>query len=163
SNAINNRGNALLGLRRMDEALAAFDRAVALDPANAEAHANRGVALSDLGRPVEAVTAYEAALAIRPDFLEALNGLGIALEALGLEPDHADAHWNRALQLLLRGDYAEGWAEYEWRWRQPSFRDGPIPPGPKWLGETPIAGKRLLIVSEQGFGDTLQMMRYANL
>jgi hypothetical protein len=59
---------------------------------------------------------------------------------------------------LLLGEYEHGWREYEWRWldggQQPEFGERP------WLGEVPLDGKTLLVHSEQGFGDTLQFVRY---
>src|SRR5439155_12162790 len=63
--------------------------------------------------------------------------------------------------LLLKGDFPAGWAEYEWRWRtrdaQPLRTDKPA-----WDGSPP-AGRTVLLTWEQGFGDTLQLVRYAPL
>ena len=176
--ALNNRGNMLQKLGRLDEAVASYDRALAIRPDHAEALSNRGAALHDLNRPEEALASYDRALAIRPDYPEAFNNRGVALhelrrpeeaiasfeQALALRPDYAEAHFGRSLVLLLRGEYAEGWREFEWRWkggtaekmRPRDFAE------PQWQGED-VSGKTLLLHAEQGFGDTLQFCRYAAL
>ncbi len=62
-----------------EEALAGADRALALDPNNAEAHCNRGSALRELGRVPNALASYDRALAIAPDFADAHAHRGVAL------------------------------------------------------------------------------------
>ncbi|HEX4268772.1 MAG TPA: tetratricopeptide repeat protein [Steroidobacteraceae bacterium] len=141
-----NRGAALQELGRFDAALESYDRAVAADPALAAAHANRGCTLDCLGRPQEALSSCERAIA--------------------LSPDYPVAHLNRAMSLLRLGRFAEGWAEYEWRWRNTEsalFRDRRWSSVPLWLGREPLAGKTILLHAEQGYGDTLQFCRYARL
>ncbi len=176
--AHNNRGNALRSLRRPAEALAAFNRSLELRPDYAEAHYNSGNALRDLGRPEEALARYDRALTLRPDYPEAHNNRGNALQglrqygealaaydrALELKPDYAEASWNKALLLLLRGEYGEGWRLFESRWRTEDSR--PLVRAfqpPLWLGDADLRRKRILVHAEQGFGDTLQMLRYIPL
>jgi hypothetical protein len=123
----------------------------------------------------EAERSYRRALALRPDYAEALSNLGWTLvaqghvddavasydRALSLRPDLAETWWNKAIALLLKGDFAAGWPLYEWRWRAiarrallPDFRQ------PLWLGEEPIGTRTILLHHEQGLGDTLQTLRY---
>ena len=64
-----------------------------------------------------------------------------------------------SLLLLLRGDFAQGWAEYEWRWRCKANPERTYLPRPQWSGE-PLEGKTVLIQTEQGFGDSFQFLRY---
>jgi tetratricopeptide (TPR) repeat protein len=173
-----NRPESLIGLglvardrRRPEDAIALYERALAAAPDDLAAHVNIGVALVDLGRPGEAIKHYERVRAIDPDQPEILTNLGIALEHLGrydealacyeralaLAPDNANAHFNRAHALLITGRFEEGWPEYEWRFAVARY-DRKFA-RPLWTGE-PLAGKTILIHAEQGFGDTLQFVRY---
>jgi len=74
-----NLGNALVDQGKLDEAVAAFRRAIALRPNFAEAHSNLGDALQDEGQLEEAIAAYGRAIALRPNFSEAYSNLGNAL------------------------------------------------------------------------------------
>jgi hypothetical protein len=129
----------LRDLKRLDEALASYDQAVALWPDDADAHYHRGVVLTDLRRLDEALAAYDRALALRPN--------------------DAQAALNRAMVLLLMGDFRRGWPAYEARRRLP--RAPEAPPSPPWLGQTSVAGRAILLQAEQGLGDTIQFCRYA--
>jgi protein O-GlcNAc transferase len=116
-----NLGALLQEQGRLDEALAAFDAALALDPAYTEAHFNRGVVLAQQGRPEQAVEAYSAAVRLRPDYVEAATNAAIALQELGrldeaaaafehaakLSPGAAEPHNNRGIALLARGQPIE--------------------------------------------------------
>ena len=170
-----NRGNVLRDLGRLDDALASYDRACQLRPDYAEAHSNRGHVLADLGRTDEALASYDHAIRLGPQSAEAhfnrghlLADLGRLDEALAgydraieLKPDYAEAYGNKSMLKLAKGDYLEGWKLYEWRWKgthlKNSFRTFPQP---AWTGESPIAGKTLLVHAEQGFGDVIQFCRY---
>jgi tetratricopeptide (TPR) repeat protein len=108
--------------RRFDEALANYDRALAVQRDHAEALCNRGVTLHELRRFDEALASYDRAVAMQPDYAEALNNRGITLHelkrfaealasydrALALQPDQAEAFSNRgnALRQLKRFDEA---------------------------------------------------------
>ncbi|MGE5538604.1 MAG: tetratricopeptide repeat protein [Gemmatimonas sp.] len=142
--ALVNCGSALSALGRNDEALAVYDQALASDPGNVEAETNRGTALHRMGRSDEAMHHYD--------------------QALNRRPEDAVARWNRGLIALYKGDFARGWVDYEARWQKPDFapfrRDFPQP---LWRGESDIAGKTILIYSEQGLGDTIHFCRYAKL
>ena len=68
--AYNNRGNALRDLKRPEEALASYDRAIALKPDYAEAYNNRGIVLTHKGNVTAAIESYNRALQIKPDYAE---------------------------------------------------------------------------------------------
>jgi tetratricopeptide (TPR) repeat protein len=173
-----NRGMTLHELKRFDEALASYDRALVLRPDKGEAFSSRGVTLHELKRYDEALASYDRALALRPDHAETLRNRGATLHklkrfdealasydrALAVEPDHAEAHFNKALLRLLKGDFAVGWQEYEWRLKTERRRSSERNfTQPRWLGETAIEGKTILLHREQGFGDTIQFCRYVPL
>ena len=142
--AHSNRGNVLRGLDRFDAALASYDRAIAADPACVSAYFNRGVALNQLKRPAAALLDFERAVAIEPNF--------------------AEARFNRSLVQLLMGDFANGWREHEWRWKNrfgSNIHERRDFGAPLWLGEESLDGASILLYGEQGFGDTLQLCRYA--
>jgi len=81
---------------------------------------------------------------------------------VGVQPDHADAQLNKSLTLLLLGELDAGFALYEWRWKASGAPAEPLSAKPLWRGQEGVTGKRLLLHSEQGFGDTIQFSRYAN-
>jgi tetratricopeptide (TPR) repeat protein len=134
-----NRGNALLGLDRFEEALRSYERTISHDPSHVDAWYNRGNALRELRRHEAALASYRHALA--------------------LAPERADIRVNEALTLLRMGNLREGFVAYEAR---PRTGDVEMP-GVPWRGDTPIAGKTVFLQAEQGFGDTLQFIRYAPL
>jgi len=175
--ALNNRGAVLRELRRWDEALRDYRRALALRPDYAEAFSNLGLALKEMNLPAEALGNIDRALELRPGFPEAANNRGFVLHDLGrwdealasyqsaidARADYAEPRWNMSLLHLLRGEYTRGWDLFEWRWKTediaPQFRAFEEP---LWLGKEDIAGKTVLIHSEQGLGDTIQYARYVH-
>jgi tetratricopeptide (TPR) repeat protein len=169
-----NRGNALTELGRAADALADYDTALSMAPGHPLALYNRGNALRLLGREPDAIAAYDQTLAAAPQHLNAWLNRGLSLaalnrhqdavasyaKALALQPDFADAHFNAAMSLLTVGDYARGFAEYEWRWKRTGMTVRKEFRRPPWSGETPLAGKTILLHAEQGLGDTVQFVRY---
>jgi tetratricopeptide (TPR) repeat protein len=140
SEACNNLGNALQAMGRVNDAIDSYRRAIDLGPGNADAHSNLGVALNDMGLTDDAVAAWRRAIEIKPDL--------------------PDAHFNLGFALLARGDFERGWEEYEWRRNSKSFPSARRTfAEPQWDGG-PLAGRTILVHAEQGFGDTLQFIRY---
>ncbi len=122
-----NLGNALNGMGRLGDALAAYDTALRLAPDYAEAHNNRCNTLRDLGRLDEALAASDTALRLRPDYPDAhynrgntLRDLGRPHEALaaydsalGLRPGYAEAYNNRGNTLQDMGRLDDALAAYQ--------------------------------------------------
>lgn len=176
--ALTNHGVALHDLARHDAALADHEPAIAVRPGQVAAVNDRGFALHKLRRLEQALASHDAALAARPDYAEALANRGATLydlkrfdealasydQAIALRPDYADAHFLKGLSSLVTGDFERGWVEYEWRRKAPSARIAARDfPKPIWLGEDDIAGKTILLHSEQGLGDSIQFCRYVPL
>ncbi len=168
-----NLASALLALKRHAEAREALAECLRLKPDLSQAHNNLGNLLADEGRLAEAEAAYLRAQQLNPASAQSPYNLGIVVlrqgrveaslpyfqRSLALAPRYAEAHHNHASALLLLGRYAEGLAEYEWRFQArdfPQFR----PRWPIWDGADP-AGKTIVLIGEQGLGDTLQFIRYA--
>ncbi|BAN22278.1 tetratricopeptide repeat protein [Caballeronia insecticola] len=134
-----NLGACCMQLERFDEAEAAFRHAASLAPHDAGVHFNLGTALKKLVRFEEAEHAYRRALTLRPD--------------------HTKARINLAHVLLGTGQMHEGWALFEARYERDGWFEPPRTGIPMWRGES-LAGKSLIVWTEQGFGDSLQFCRY---
>lgn len=86
------------------------------------------------------------------------KALAYIRKALEIHPLAASFRHSLGMILLLMGQFREGWQAYEWRLEVPAFRYRKLN-RPYWNGE-PLDGKSLLVLSEQGYGDTIQFMRY---
>jgi tetratricopeptide (TPR) repeat protein len=171
----NNLGSALESQGKLEAAVAQYRSALERRPDYPEAHNNLGNALLTQGNPEEAASHFQEALRLKPEYAAALANLGnvhkfqgrfddaLACyeQALRQDPDNAERHFNRALLWLLLGNWTLGWPEYEWRWRSKSFPRLDYQQ-PRWDGSS-LAGRTLLVVAEQGLGDTLQFIRYVLL
>jgi tetratricopeptide (TPR) repeat protein len=168
---------ALDKLARYTEALACADRALSLAPDNATYRLDRAVILHKLDRYAEALNDHEKGLALAPDNAEAWGDHGLTLSrmkrheqalasyshALGLQRDYADVLSNQSLSQLVLGQFEAGWQSYEYRWKKGNADFQRHTDIPLWLGQPAIDGKRILLWSEQGLGDTIQFCRYATL
>ena len=125
---------------RMDEALAAGQESIRLDPNNPEHLVNLSLVFVDADDRERAIACL--------------------LRALGLKHDHADGHLAMAQILLAQGNFDPGWMEYEWRnLTEAGKATMPAMTSAHWNGMAIPAG-RLLLVGDQGYGDTIQFARY---
>ncbi|HEY2895360.1 MAG TPA: tetratricopeptide repeat-containing glycosyltransferase family protein [Pirellulales bacterium] len=173
--AHNNLALALKVAGQHDAALAEFDAAVRLRPDYVNGWFNRGNLLRELGRFDAAIESYRTALSHSTVDPGIVCQLGVAQydcaqyeaalasfeTALALDPHYPEAHRNRALVWLARGDFQRGWREFEWRTACNDFISR-APQAPRWDG-SPLDGRRLLVYHEQGLGDSLQFVRYLPL
>jgi Tfp pilus assembly protein PilF len=128
---------------RMEEAVAAGQESIRLDPNNADHLVNMSLVFVDVDDRERAIACL--------------------LRALGLKHDHADGHLAMAQILLAQQDFKPGWAEYEWRnLTEAGKTTMPAMTSAHWNGMRIPAG-RLLLVGDQGYGDTIQFARYIGM
>jgi len=133
-------GCILIRQRRFDEAVDALVKATELSPNSAPAWNNLASALRRLGRIEEATDSCEKALAI--------------------DPEHAEAWFHLGDCRMLLGDIKEAYECYEWRKRIGKIdMPGANLEQPEWTGSD-LQGKTVLVIAEQGFGDSIQYCRF---
>jgi tetratricopeptide (TPR) repeat protein len=134
-------GLALTEQGKFQEAIPHFQRATILNPIPSMAWANLGMVLKIEGRFAEALSAYDA--------------------AVERSPNDAAIRVNRMVALLHAGRWSAAWKDGDWRMRLPDYRGLPtdrlLPP------YADVDGRTVLLTHEEGFGDTLQFLRYAPL
>ena len=168
-------GHILKKQERFADAVVQYRHALACRPNHTVPIVELANALNIVGHYDEALELYLKAFEINPNLYVALYNFGVTLKKFGRiheaiaiqkkvieqKPDYANAHFSLGLSYLTLGNFEQGWQEYEWRWaaynENPKKFDCPV-----WDGSNP-AGKTILLYAEQGFGDTLQFIRYAQL
>ena len=175
--AYNNLGSALLELGRHAEAIEAFRSAIECDPICADGYVNLGNALRRCDCHAQAFEVLQQGRQRahpNPQLLLNLGGVHKDLgqfddaicayeEAIVANSAYAEAHWNLSLVLLARSQLARGWEEFEWRRKILGLAPDALPQNStEWKGES-VAEKTLLVIAEQGLGDTLQFIRYATM
>jgi tetratricopeptide (TPR) repeat protein len=133
-------GNTAREQNNPELALNYYAQALTQDRNSASAFNNYGNVLREVGDPAGSIP-----------FLQ---------RAIQLAPDHPVAQFNLAVAYLLSGDYQRGWAQYEHRWNYEHL-SGTLPKfsQPRWTGQD-IKDKTVLVIGEQGHGDTLQFVRF---
>lgn len=153
---------------RSDESVDLIKKAIEIKGNAASYHSNLGNVLQSQGKLSEAGACYQRALQLKPDSAEIYVNLGNIFKAqgqfdsslicfrraLGLDPQLAEAATSEAAVLLLKGDFAAGWAGSRRRWSTEGHDKARAYPWPRWDGE-PMPSGRLLIWREQGIGDEI--------
>lgn len=133
----NTAGSILRDIGEFEKAFYVLKEGLKCNANNPETYNNLGLVLNDLGNFEQALKCYEASLQLRPNA--------------------PYVHFNYALTLLKTGDWINGFREYEWRLRL-------TPPEPPSLPQqTDIQNRPIILHHEQGFGDSIQFIRYAKL
>jgi len=164
-------GEVLIPIGDWDNAEACFCKVIELDPEIPEAYNHLGVVLKHKNCLDEAEECYRLAIGRDPDYFDAFHNLGNCLKwtqrfdeaevcylrALELRPDSEKSRFSLSTLYLLRGQYNKGWKLYDSRfnWQEKFRLDIPI-----WQGEA-LAGRKVLLFYEQGYGDMIQFIRYA--
>ncbi|MDB9772726.1 tetratricopeptide repeat protein [Alphaproteobacteria bacterium] len=170
ADAYSNMGVTLQDQGKLEKAIVAHNKAISLKPNFANAYYNMGNVLKDQGKLDEAIEAYNKCISLKPHFANAYSNMGNVLrdqgkldeaieaynKSISLKPDYAEAHKNLSLTLLNSGKLQEGFDEYEWRWKTKEFLSQERHfLQPSWDGKKSLNGKRILLWSEQGIGDTI--------
>jgi len=155
-------------LRLFDEAVELFQRAVALDSQDSETYNQLALCLRELGRHDEAIECMSKTrnwLNLGKLYLEnnQIEDAVACLErAISTDPDSASAHYDLSLAYGLAGNWTRCFVEYEWRFKY--YNDLAACQGRYpclvWNGKTSLAGKRIIVYCEQGYGDWIQFIRY---
>jgi len=168
------KGEALIQLKQFDLALSCLDKAISIDANYAAGWFAKGIYFYARRQFHEAIKCYDQSLKILPSNPRPLVGKAAALyallelesaleacnEALRVAPNFASAKWNRALIHLALGNYKEGWADYESRWMSEYPATHFHPDVPKLEHLDRVQNKKVLLWCEQGFGDSIQFIRY---
>ncbi|MEG3618311.1 tetratricopeptide repeat protein [Magnetovibrio sp. PR-2] len=117
---------------------ALYRKIMKLYPDEPEAHYRHGLVARDLALVDASLKSFE--------------------RAVQLCPDDANAHMGLAHALLMKGQYRDGFAQYEWRRKREAWPEDTVD-APYWAGEE-ILGKSVLVKAEQGHGDVIQFLRY---
>jgi len=163
---------ALLNDKQLRASLAFARETVALGPSSAAGWSNLGNVLRELKFARSAIECHQRAVSLAPESSDLLYNLAgsyttaqqpaKAVEtlnrALALKPGDPHLRWNLALNHLMLGNYPAGWQDYEAR-KETGGLPERNPPGKPWDGRS-YAGESLLVLSEQGFGDTIWASRY---
>ena len=164
---------ALLRAQGMpDMALRAQRRAHTLEPETQSIRNNLANILADTGHSAQALEIRQSILAQNPDDPNMKALIGKSLRALRREkeaiaflkdaqhqhPDYTEITIQLALTQLAAGDYAEGFTNFDRRWETDELTPREMSQ-PKWQGDD-LAGRSIMVLPEQGFGDCLAMLRF---
>jgi len=176
ASAFYNLGVAFQKKGQIDKAILYYEIAIGLNQEFSEAHYNLGIAYKEKNLLDEAIICFQRVLQLKPENAAAYYNFGNIFVAKGqfndamqhyqktieINPNYAEANWNIALINLMLGNFKEGWKGYEWRWELKDVVDKRRFSQPLWDGSY-IKEETVFLYAEQGFGDTIQFIRYAPL
>jgi tetratricopeptide (TPR) repeat protein len=165
-----NLGNTLNNMGMSDEAIECYKKATDLNPNDYDSYNNLGIVFAAENMMSDAVDNFRKAILLNPGFSKPYTNIGKIhadlgmtdeaiwnyRKALSVQPDDSTTHNNLAKAYLLAKDFEKGWEKFEWRLR--IIKVSPLLK-PKWDGSS-LNGKTILVYHEQGYGDTIQFVRY---
>ncbi len=171
-NAYNNLGIILKDFRRFSEAEKCFNISIKIKKDNPVALNNLGIVYDLKGEFENAIHSFKKAVNKNRNYAEAylnlansyqaINSIEQALEsinkAIEIDPNYVDAHFNKSLILMKFGNLKEGLSEYEWRKKKDDYAQRKF--SKPELSTQDLKNKTIFVYDEQGFGDTLQFVRY---
>ena len=171
--AYSNLGNCLQKQNKYTESIEYYAKAIKLNPDYADGYNNLAAALYKLGDFKAAIENGRKAIKLKDNYAEAYNTLAAALQAeqrfaeaiecydktVEYAPAYAEAYYSRGMLYLCHGEFAKGWDDYQWRLKTEKIKITLRYNEPWWQGEN-FQGKTLLVQAEQGFGDSMQFVRY---
>jgi len=166
-------------LKKYDKAIENLNKAIEYNPKNAGAYTNLGNVYNKLLEYKKAAKLHEKSIELDPNGYNAYSNLGTSYKNLGfttkaitsykkaieLKPDFENAHFDLATIFLSKGDFKNGWREYEWRFKKEEMKghilnNKDIFSREMFTGKEDVQGKTILLHSEQGFGDSIQLIRF---
>jgi tetratricopeptide (TPR) repeat protein len=177
-----NMGAALNKAKRYDEAIEALDKAIAANPNHGGAYTNLGNVYNKIYDYKKAAKMHEKSIELEPKGFNAYSNVGTSYKNMGqhkkaiesykkaieLKPDFENAHFDLATVYLNQKNFLDGFREYEWRFQKDEMKSHIVKhkeifSKPRFDGKIDISGKRLLLHTEQGFGDSIMFGKFLDL
>lgn len=174
-----NMGAALNKATKYDEAINALEKAIQAKPNHGGAYTNLGNVYNKLYEYKKAAKMHEKSIALDPNGYNAYSNVGTSYKNMGqhkkaiesykkaieLKSDFENAHFDLATVYLAQKNFIEGFKEYEWRFQKDEMKSHIIKhknifSKPRFDGKTDISGKKLLLHTEQGFGDSIMFGKF---
>ena len=168
--------------KKYDEAIESLNIAIEKNPKNSGAYTNLGNVYNKIFDYKKAATLHEKSIELEPNGANAYSNVGTSYKYLGqvqksidsykkaidLDPNFVNAHFDLSTMYLAMGDYKNGFDEYEWRFKKEEMiphiiKNKDIFSKPMFKGSEnleELKSKTILLHSEQGFGDSIQFIRF---
>ena len=175
-----NRGACLNKLKKYTEAISDLKKAIKHNPKNAGPYTNLGNVYYKQDRYKEAIKEHEKSIKLDPNGSNAHSNVANSYKQLGytdkaiasykkaieLDPKFINAYFDLATSYLIKEDFKNGWEQYEYRFLKDEMKSHIVKyknifAHKKFTGKEDIKDKILLVHSEQGFGDSIQFVRFA--
>ena len=163
---------------KLDKSEQLFIKALRIDEKNIANNFNYAGLLISLKRYPEALPLMEIVINADSNNEEYLSRYGSILKSLGMKKDALNVllkayslnNKNPRLNMMLSevllslGDFKNGWNLYEYRFATYQYKHiGIQDPKKRWNGVANISGNEILILCEQGLGDSIHFLRYVQI